>query len=411
MLTVDEALEQILAVVSSFPPQAVPLADALGAVLAADIVSDTDSPPFDKALMDGYAVRSGDVTGETTVLKVIEEVTAGQVATHTVAAGEATRIMTGAPLPDGVDAVVRIEDTEFDDTTGTVAVRLDSISPNANLMRRGTSMRRGETVLKAGRVLRAQELGAMAEMGVTDVSARRRPRVAILATGDELVPVGETPGPGQIRNSNATMLAAQVRQAGGDPVLLGIARDNRNDLGKKIRDGLAHDILLLSGGVSAGKLDLVPSELEAAGVTQVFHKINVKPGKPLWFGVRESTHREGDERGDHPCFVFGLPGNPVSSMVCFELFARTAIRQLMGRPDPRPQPLSAELTHEYAFRGDRQTYHPCRLEWTQNGPRATIATWHGSADLRSTVDTQGLAVFPPGETDFQPGDRIDVIPW
>jgi molybdopterin molybdotransferase len=270
------------------------------------------------------------------------------------------------------------------------------------MMPRGTSMRRGDTVLSAGRELRPQELGALAEMGVAAVPVRRRPRVAILATGDELVPPDKQPGPGQIRNSNETMLIAQVRRAGGEPVPLGIARDNRPDLAAKIRDGLQCDVLLLSGGVSAGKLDLVPSELNAAGVKEIFHKVNVKPGKPLWFGMCETMN---------PCCVFGLPGNPVSSMVCFELFARPAIRRLMGIETPRPEPVFAQLSHPFTFRGDRHTYHPCQLEWTQNGLFARIGTWHGSADLRSTVDTQGLAVFAPGETEFQTGDRIAVIPW
>jgi molybdopterin molybdotransferase len=401
MLTVDEALDLILKTVAPFAPQTVPTADALGLAIAEDVVSDTDSPPFDKALMDGYAVRSADVAGET-VLAVVEEITAGCVPTRDVKTGEAARIMTGAPMPAGADAVVKIEDTQFDEKSSDVAIQVESILPGANMMPRGMSMRRGDTVLSAGRELRAQELGALAEMGVAAVPVRRRPRVAILATGDELVPIGEQPGPGQIRNSNETMLVAQVRLAGGDPVPLGIARDNRPDLAAKIRDGLQCDVLLLSGGVSAGKLDLVPSELDAAGVKQVFHKVNVKPGKPLWFGSCEARNR---------CCVFGLPGNPVSSMVCFELFARPAIRRLLGFPNPRPKPISAQLAHDFTFRGDRATYHPCQLEWTQRGLIARIGAWHGSADLRSTVDTQGLAVFQPGETEFHAGDWIDVILW
>lgn len=406
MLSVDEALQRILQTVAPFASETIPTMDALGLAVAEDVISDTDSPPFDKALMDGYAVRSADVSGEA-VLKFIEEITAGRVPTRELQSGEAARIMTGAPMPAGADAVVKIEETRFDESSGAVTIQTDSVSPGTNMMPRGTSMRRGDTVLSTGRELRAQELGALAEMGVASVSVRRRPRVAILATGDELVPVGEQPGPGQIRNSNETMLVAQVRRAGGEPVPLGIARDNRLDLSARIRDGLQCDMLLLSGGVSAGKLDLVPSELDAAGVKQVFHKVNVKPGKPLWFGSWETMNSAN--RG--PCYVFGLPGNPVSSMVCFELFARTAIRRLMGLRNPRPEPISAQLSHQFTFRGDRHTYHPCQLEWTQNGLFARIGAWHGSADLRSTVDTQGLAVFRPGETEFQVGERIDVIPW
>jgi len=407
MLTVDEALQRILETVSPFTPQPLQLADALGLVLAEEIVSETDSPPFDKSLMDGYAVRAADVTAQRKPLTVVEEITAGRVPTHEITTGEAARIMTGAPIPPGADTVIRSEDTKFDESSYRVTVRLDSAAVGGNLMKRGTTMRRGETVLPGGRVLRPQELGALAEMGQAEVVTRRRPRAAILATGDELVPVGETPGPGQIRNSNETLLTAQVQRSESVAVPLGIARDDREHLRRKIHDGLQNDVLLLSGGVSAGKLDLVPAELEAAGVRQVFHKVKVKPGKPVWFGLRNAA--AGSSSG--PCYVFGLPGNPVSSMVCFEIFARTALRRLMGHPEPLPKPVSATLQHKFSFRGDRQTYHPCQLEWTNSGPTAKIGTWHGSADLRSTVETNGLAVFTPGETDVAAGDQVNVIPW
>ena len=400
MLSVDEALAAILETVIPFAPQPAALGDARGLFLSEDIVSDVDSPPFDKALMDGYAVRACDVHNGA-VLTVIEEVTAGNVSQRTVESGQSTRIMTGAPMPAGADAVVRVEDTAFDAATERVTIAASAMRPGANMMPRGTSMRAGDTVMQAGRCLRPQELGALAELGRPVVSARRRPRVAILATGDELVPVGDTPGPGQIRNSNETMLVAQVERAGAVPVPLGIARDNRPDLKAKIEAGLAEDMLLLSGGVSAGKLDLVPSELEAAGVCEVFHKVKVKPGKPVWFGVRNC--------GEARRYVFGLPGNPVSSMVCLELFARTAIRRLMGDPDPVPAPASARLAADFTFRGDRPTYYPAQIEAKDDGLIVQPANWQGSADLRSTVDSNGLAVFPPGDRELSAGDRVDVL--
>lgn len=407
MLSVEDALLQILQTVVPFEATAIPLGDALGLSLAGDIVSDTDSPPFDKALMDGYAVRSAEfANGNTATLRVIEEITAGNVPTKSIGPGEASRIMTGAPMPVGADAVVKIEETQFDEANRTVAIETAGVSPGTNMMPRGTTMRAGETVLSAGRLLRPQEIGALAEMGVANVAARRKPTVAILATGNELVPVDQKPGPGQIRNSNEAMIVAQVQRAGGMAAPLGIARDNRPDLSAKIAAGLQNDVLLLSGGVSAGKLDLVPSELEAAGVQAVFHKVHIKPGKPIWFGVRSAT---ADSR--NPCYVFGLPGNPVSSMVCFEIFVRTALRQLMGQAEPRPQTVAARILHDHTFRGDRPTYFPCQLEWTESGPAATIGTWHGSADLRSTCDSNALAVFEPGDKQFTAGDRVDVLPW
>jgi molybdopterin molybdotransferase len=190
----------------------------------------------------------------------------------------------------------------------------------------------------------------------------------VVATGDELVPIDQTPQEGQIRNSNETMLLAQCRRAGTEAVPLGIARDDRAHLREKIEAGLEHDILLLSGGVSAGKLDLVPPELESTGVRKVFHKVHLKPGKPIWFGVFPRSGPDSAETTKRGCYVFALPGNPVSSMVCFELFARTAIRRLMGLEPADPQPVRARLAEEFVARGNRPTYHPAQLEENESGP-------------------------------------------
>jgi molybdopterin molybdotransferase len=412
MLTVSEALDAILRVVDPLAPETRALGDSLGLTLAEQVLSDVDSPPFDKALMDGYAVRSEDIRGSRTELTVVDEVTAGRVPSCSVESGQATRIMTGAPIPDGADAVVKVEDTE---EAGETLVRIlaDSAQPEQNLIRRGTSMRAGEIVLDAGRILRAQELAALAEMGSDKVTVWRRPSMAVLATGDELVPVGETLGPGQIRNSNETMLTAQIEQAGGTAVPLGIARDERTHLRERIAAGLRHDVLLLSGGVSAGKLDLVPSELERAGVEQVFHKVRVKPGKPVWFGIiRDRNGRATGDPGErNSCLVFGLPGNPVSSMVCFELFVRTAIRRLCGQQDAKPQSISARLTHPHVHKDDRETCFPAAFECAAEGPVVTLMKWHGSSDLQSTRNANAMAVFPAQPREYSGGDLIDVILW
>lgn len=411
MLSVDEALTAILDSVQPRGPARTALHDALGLVLAEEVVSGIDSPPFDKSLMDGFALRAGDVGGGNVTLKVIEEVTAGRVPTKVVGPSESIRIMTGAQLPEGADAVVRIEETDFDPESQTVLIAADSVVSDANIMRRGASMKRGESVLPAGRQLRPQELGALAEMGEAKVLVRPRPRVSVLATGDELVPVSERPGPGQIRNSNETMLVAQIRRAGGEPVPLGIARDNRRDLREKISVGLECDVLLLSGGVSAGKLDLVPSELEAAGVKPVFHKVHVKPGKPIWYGVLDVQDGESKEPAAGRRHVFGLPGNPVSSLVCFELFARTAIRRLMGFDRPGPRAREARLSAAHIARGDRPTYHPARLEVSGDGLVVHVVGWRGSADLRSTVEANSMALFPAGDREYAVGDVVDVYCW
>jgi molybdopterin molybdotransferase len=413
MLTVEEALQAVLDETWPLAPEYVELGDALGLVTADEILSDVDSPPFDKALMDGFAVRAGDLSAGAVTLKIIEQVTAGMVPKKTVEAGTATRIMTGAPLPTGADSIVKIEDAQIDADANKVTIRIGLITQGQHVLRRGTSLTVGQQVLPAGRVLRPQELGALAEVGRDRVSVHPRPTVAVLATGDELVEIGQKPGPGQIRNSNEIMLVAQTRRAGGIPRPLGIARDEREALGQRIVEGLGSDVLLLSGGVSEGTHDLVPSELANLGVRKVFHKVNMRPGKPLWFGVWDRSAVAGAAPhlppGPATTFVFGLPGNPVSSMVCFELFVRTCLRQLMGRQPALPQAVRARLAREHVARGERSTYNPARLTWDENRASVEVVAWHGSSDLHATVDANALAVFPGGDATYPPGQLIDVI--
>jgi molybdopterin molybdotransferase len=417
MLSIADALDAILREAQPLKPVTVELADALGLVTAEDIVSDVDSPPFDKALMDGFAVRASDVTAAETRLRIVEHITAGMIPSKPVTAGTATRIMTGAPLPEGADCVIKVEDTRIELTDqsaagqsvvgGTVVVR-GAARPDMHIIRRGTSLKTGQAVLPAGRLVRPQEVGALAEVGKGRLSVRPRPKVGILATGDELVPIGVKPGPGQIRNSNEAMLGAQTRRAGGQPVLLGIARDNPADLRKRIAAGLECEALLLSGGVSEGTLDLVPSVLAELGVRNVFHKVNIRPGKPLWFGVWKRERADGDSRST---YVFGLPGNPVSSLVCFEVFVRPCLRRLMGFEPARPQPLLARLAQEHVAQGERPTYNPARLGWEAQGLRVELVRWHGSSDLQAMVEANALAIFLGGEATYERGTLIDVIPF
>ncbi|MSR57750.1 MAG: molybdopterin molybdenumtransferase MoeA [Planctomycetaceae bacterium] len=420
MLTVSQAIAAILAEVQPLHPVRVPLADALGLVLAEPAIAQLDSPPFDKALMDGFAVRSADLPEGRATLRVIEEVMAGQVPRRALAAGEATRIMTGAPVPAGADCVVQVEHTRLVPGAGPIEVAIETggVKPGKNLLKRGASTAEGECVLPAGRMLRPQELGALAELGSASVAVIGRPRVAVLATGDELVSLESQPGPGQIRNSNETMLVAQLRQMGVTPVPLGIARDNAADLRERISAGLTHDVLLLSGGVSAGQLDLVPSVLADLGVRQVFHKVRLKPGQPLWFGVYDRPKSiphwvppVTETRGASRCHVFGLPGNPVSSMVCTELFARRALRQLMGITPVEPAPVRARLTCEHFNHGNRPTYHPAALEWTQAGAVVAPVPWIGSADLSATVCANAMALFSDADRHYRAGEMVDVFLW
>lgn len=395
LLSVAEAQRIILEAVVPRPAVAQRLGpELLGLATAEDVAADRDSPPFDKALMDGYAVRSADLAGGSAELHVIEEVLAGQVPRHDVDPGQATRIMTGAPLPKGADAVVMIErSTPLDDHR----VRLnDAIQPARNVLHQGQEMRAGEVVVPSGTRLRPEVIGLLAAVGKGRIAVHPRPVVACVPTGDEVVEVDKTPGPGQIRNSNGQMLLAQIARAGAEPRGIGIARDEPSHLRQLIEDGLRSDVLVLSGGVSAGKVDLVPRILAECGVDIVLHKVRMKPGKPMLFG------RKGDR-----C-VFGLPGNPVSSLVCFELFVRPTIRRLMGLP-PGPFLVQAALAQPFELKTDRPTYFPAMLEESSTGRSVRLVRWLGSADLRGLLAGNAFACFAEGVHTLQAGAMLPVL--
>ncbi len=379
-----------------------PVTAALGLVLAEEVVSDLDLPPYDKAMMDGYAIRAADLANGQAVLTVVEEIMAGQTPRLPVGPGQATRIMTGAPMPGGADAVVMVEHSH---QLEGQRVQLQETPPPSgqNVLPRGQEMRRGDVVLQVGSVLRPQEFGLLAAVGRTSVTVRPAPRVAIVPTGDEIVEPSQVPGPGQIRNSNGPMLLAQTCRAGGLPQLLGIARDSQASLQDLIAKGLQADILVLSGGVSAGQHDLVPGVLEELGVRTLFHKIKIKPGKPLLFGVRP-------RQAEPPTLVFGLPGNPVSSLVCFELFIRPAIRSLKGLKDPGPLMVPARLSGDFPYRTDRPTYHPARLALGgAEGWQVQPVPWFGSADLRGLLRANAFIVFPPGDHQHRADEVLSVL--
>jgi molybdopterin molybdotransferase len=399
--SVAEAQALILNHAVSLTPRCLLLApELIDLVLAEDVVSDVDSPPADKAMMDGYAVRSSDFAGGQAVLTVIEEVSAGRVPRRTVEPGQTARIMTGAPVPAGADAVVMVERSRsLDDNK--VELR-DEPRPGQHILTRGSEMRRGETILNAGIALQPQEVGLLALVGRQQISVVPRPRVAILSTGDELVETAAVPGPGQIRNSNGPMLAAQVVRAGALAESLGIGPDRADVLEELVRRGLQADVLILSGGVSAGKMDLVPGVLAEASVKAHLHKVRLKPGKPMLFGT--ATHADRP-----PTLVFGLPGNPVSSFVCFELFVRPALRHLAGHAEAGPVTVTGSFTTEFVSRTDRPTYHPALVFTNADGHQVRPLPWSGSADLRALSGANALLVLPPGEKRFAPGDRVDTI--
>jgi molybdopterin molybdotransferase len=427
MISVNEALQHVLARARPLDAVRVPTLEAVGLTLAEDIASDVDSPPHDKSMMDGYALTAEDLAWPSIELNVLEEITAGTLPTKSLSPGSTSRIMTGAPIPQGTVGVVMIERTETLGTPDASPQRvkiLDTRLPaGGNILRRASSLARGQTVMRAGAQIRPIEVGVLAEVGKTHIAARRRPRVAVMTSGNELVTADQSPAAGQIRNSNNPMVTALAQRAGADATDLGIARDERNAIRALVNRGLQNDILVLSGGVSAGVLDLVPSVLQEAGVVEVFHKVNLKPGKPLWFGVRGDT------------LVFGMPGNPVASLVCFELFVRPAIAQMLGgSPDGLPRAV-AKLAGECALRGDRATYFPgrrvgcvksapthqnpisaapwCVVEDSTHPTTDVVVEalpWLGSADLAALSQADCLIHFAAGDRTYAAGENV-VISW
>jgi molybdopterin molybdotransferase len=398
MLTLAEAHEVIAKCVRPVSPATLRFTDALSMRLAEDVVSRVDSPPFDKALVDGYALSTSDTSA---TLQEIEVVTAGGVPAKAVTPGTTIRLMTGAPLPAGADAVVKWEDCELLDEQ-TIRNPPRNAHAGDGVLRRSAAFRMGQTVLEAGKQLTPLEIALLAEIGQAEVKVYPRPRVGVLPTGDELVAADEPLGPGQIRNSNGPMLLASLAAANVTAIDLGVGRDNVDDLRAKISRGLECDVLLISGGVSAGIKDLVPSVLADLGVAERFHKVKVKPGKPLWFGVREE--------GAHRTLVFGLPGNPVSTLVSFRLFVVPTLQALAAQAYAPPATERGALYRSFTHRGGRPTYFPCRRVAT-DGESAKIEPldWKGSADLATLTKADCLAAFPAGDYDLAAGAAVEVL--
>ena len=399
MLIVEQALERVLGAFHPLEPERVPIMEALDRVLAEDVGADVDIPPHANSSMDGYAVLAADTAGASRQspcrLRVVGELAAGYVAETGVTPGTAVRIMTGAPIPPGADAVVQVEDTE---AQGEWVGILAPAPVGQNVRPAGEDVRRGEVVLRRGTLVRPQEGGMLATLGRTEVQAVRRPRVAILATGDEVVEIDAPLSPGKIRNANSYSNAAQVVQYGGVPVMLGIARDRVQELTEKIRQGLAQgvDLFLTSGGVSVGDFDLVKDVLAAEGEIN-FWRVRMKPGKPLAFG----------HIGGVP--VLGLPGNPVSVMVSFEMFVRPAILKMRGLTGWQRPTIEATLMDELKHKDSRRHYLRVRVEERAGEYKAYLTGGQGSGILSSMVKANALAIIPADWTHAPAGARVQVI--
>jgi molybdopterin molybdotransferase len=398
MITPAEALGTVLAEVTCLGSEQVPLTGAGGRVLAEAVRSTRDVPPFRNSAMDGYAVRAADVgaaSRETPAkLRVREVVAAGTVPQQTVVPGTAIQVMTGSLMPEGADAVVRVEDTSADDDSVCVFV---AVSGDANVRHPGEDVKAGDLVLEPGRVLRPADVGLLASLGWSVVRVRRRPEVAILATGDELVELGAALGPGQIVNSNAYTLAAAVEEAGARPRLLGIVRDTEATTRAAFADAFTSDMVLSTGGVSMGVFDIVRETLAGFGVRERFWKVAQKPGKPLTFGMRERLP------------VFGLPGNPVSALVCFYLYVRPALRAMMGHTALHLPVVRATLEEEIRTTAGLTEFVRCTLDGEAHDYRARSTGSQSSAVLRSLSLGHGLIVAPPGSGRLVRGSSVRVI--
>jgi molybdopterin molybdotransferase len=407
-MRVEEALTNILAQVKVLPAETIPLPGALGRVLAEDVFSGLDVPPFANSAMDGYAVRSEDIhyaSGKApVVLDVVAEIPAGVIPHLELSPGTAARIMTGAPLPPGADTVIRFEETSEGHHSsphppGQVSI-YRSAPRGENVRRVGEDIRRGQVTLTRGRSLRPQEIGVLAAIGQAKVLVHRRPRVAILATGDELVDIDEPLRPGQIRNSNEYTTAALVQRYGGEPIMLGIARDTVQDLTAKVRQGLqAHvDLFLTSAGVSVGDFDIVKNVLAAEGRMH-FWQVDIKPGKPLAFGIIENTP------------LIGLPGNPVAAVVAFEVFARPAILKLSGRSS-LAKPCVSAILEEDVHNSGRRHYMRALIRSAEDGLRVTTRSSstevQGSGILSSLVWANSLLIVPEEVSYLPAGSQVEV---
>jgi len=382
-------LREVSAGRGSLATEQIPSLESAGRILAEEITADRDYPPFARSARDGFAIRAADVPGE---LQVIGEVRAGEVFRGSVSSGGAIEIMTGAPLPTGADAVVMVEHVERSGDRIKVA---RSLKTGENFNPRGIEARHGSIILSPGRRLGFAEIALLAMVGRECATVYKRPRVAILPTGDEIVEAGQQPEPFQIRNSNAWSMSVQVRRAGGDPQILPIARDNYESTRGLVEQGLEYDLLLLSGGVSAGKYDIVERVLADLGAQFFFDRVLVQPGQPLVFGTARGK------------FFFGLPGNPASTMVTFEVFARAAV-ELLGGVTETPLPLlQARLSKEVRHKPGLTRFLPAQV--SADGSTVAPEPWQGSGDVNSLARANAFLVTEPDRESWAAGEMIRVL--
>ncbi len=406
MLNVEEALGKILENTKVLDAETRPILESLGQVLAEDIFAEFDIPPLDNSGMDGYAVRSEDVleasTGTPSILRVVDTVIAGGISEKQVKPGTAIRIMTGAPIPLGADCVVRFEDTDKQQGQNPQEVRIFcGVRKGINVRKAGEDVKRGSLVISKGNVIKPAHIGVIATQGKSRVSVIRRPRVAILATGNELVEIGQPLPPGKLYNSNTYSMAALVVRYGGIPNILGVARDNEESLTSLVQRGLHNsDMLITTGGVSVGDFDIVKDILAKEGRV-IFWKVRMKPGRPVAFGILPVGEREVPH--------LGFPGNPVSAMIAFEMFARPAILKMSGQTKFNKTVIKAVFEDKIVNDDGRRVFTRAIIGRRNNQYFARTTGSQGSNILTSMSLANGLVIIPEDKPEVKPGEVVDVI--
>jgi molybdopterin molybdotransferase len=397
MISVEDALNQILEVIVPLGREKVSILDSIGRVINEDIYANRNIPPRDNSAMDGYAVRWEDTRGASiskpAILKVIEDIPAGTIPRKSVGTGESSRIMTGAPIPDGSNAVVRVEDTEKDGQRVKVFVKAKE---GQDIRPAGEDVREGELVISQGNVIRPAEIGMLAALGRSFISVYQRPLIAVVATGDELVDIDENPTSWQIISSNSYSIAAQIIDCGAISLQIGIAKDKRGDLVSKFKAALRADIIVSSGGVSVGDYDLVKDVMKEVGNQMKFWQVAMRPGKPLAFGSMNGIP------------VFGLPGNPVSSMVSFEQFVRPSILKMMGHKNLFRRIVRATLKDDITKKKGTRHFIRARVNYENGKYFATTTGEQGSGILKSMVMANGLIILPEYAASVKKGEEVSI---
>lgn len=399
MISVEEALARMLDTIQPLAVTQVPLPEALGLVLAEDVVAREDMPPFANSAMDGFALRSVDSQpreGKPPRLRVTGGVAAGYIANHAVEAGTAMRIMTGAPVPPGADTVIQHELTNYDGAESTWVEVLQAVAPGNNIRPAGEDMRQGQTILQRGSEIGPWEIGILATLGWATVPVVRQPHVAILGTGDEIIEIDQPLQPGKIRNSNSYLLEAAVRRAGARPLRLGVARDTVESLREQFSQAVGSDLVITSGGVSVGEFDLVKHIMAEQGEID-FWRINMRPGKPVAFGRLGTTP------------LLGLPGNPVSAAVTFELFGRPMLRKMLGHTRLHRPQIEVVVTDGVQERAARRHYVRAHVTW-QNGRFVARTTGNqGSNIMTSLINVNAFVIVPEGGVQIEPGGVAQAL--